>query len=95
MDEINVKIAALIAGGTTSAVGILKKLFPAWIAGKEEALAQLFPILFVVVAKLAGGFKNTEWVDAMLFAVGGGLGANVIHDKLVNPLMKGLKKEGA
>jgi hypothetical protein len=93
MDEISVKVAALIAGGTTSAVGILKKLFPTWITGKEEALSQLFPVIFIVIAKLAGGFKNTEWVDAMLFAVGGGIGANVIHDKLVNPLMKGLKKD--
>lgn len=93
MDEISLKVAALITGGTTAAVGILKKLFPKWVDGKEEALAQLFPVLFTVVAKLSGGFKHTEWVDALLFAVGGGLGANVIHDKLVNPLMKGLARK--
>jgi hypothetical protein len=93
MDQIDAKVFALITGGTTSAIGILKKLFPAWVDGKEEGLAQIFPIAFVIVAKLAHGFEKTDWVSALLFAVGGGLGAGIIHDKLTNPLMKGKGSE--
>lgn len=89
MDQIDAKVFALITAGTTSAVGILKKLFPQWVEGKEEGLAQAFPIAFVVIAKLCHAFHGTDWVTALLFAVGGGLGAGLIHDKLTNPLMKG------
>lgn len=85
MESIDAKIFTLITGGTTAAVGILKKLFPTWMSGKEEGFAQLLPIVFTVCAKLGGLFKGTEWVDAMLFAVGGGLLAGVAHDKIVNP----------
>lgn len=89
MDQIDAKVFALITAGTTAAIGILKKLFPLWIAGKEEGLAQAFPVLFVIVAKLLHAFQGTDWTTAMLMAVGGGLGAGLIHDKLTNPLMKG------
>lgn len=89
MDQIDAKIFALITAGTTTAIGILKKLFPVWVAGKEEGLAQVFPIVFVVVAKLSHAFQGTDWTSALLIAVGGGLGAGLIHDKLTNPLMKG------
>lgn len=95
MDHIDAKVFALITGGTTAAVGILKKLFPAWVNGKEEAIAAILPVLFVVVTKLCSGFKDTGWVDALAFAIGGGLLSGVAHDKLVNPVIKGLttKKE--
>jgi hypothetical protein len=89
MDQIDVKVLALITAGTTSVIGILKKLFPVWVEGKEEGLAQVFPILFVVVAKLAHAFQGTDWVSALMMAVGGGVGAGLIHDKIVNPLLKG------
>ena len=89
MDQIDAKVFALITAGTTSAVGILKKLFPAWVAGKEEGLAQAFPIAFVIIAKLAHAFQGTDWVSALLFAVGGGIGAGLVHDYLTNPVMKG------
>lgn len=89
MDQIDAKVFALITAGTTSAIGILKKLFPTWVAGKEEGLAQAFPILFVIAAKLAHAFEKTDWVSALLIAVGGGVGAGLIHDYLTNPLMKG------
>lgn len=93
MDQIDAKVFALITAGTTSAVGILKKLFPKWVDGKEEGLAQAFPIAFVVIAKLAHAFQGTDWVSALLFAVGGGIGAALVHDKIVNPLVKGKKKD--
>lgn len=89
MDQIDAKVFALITGGTTAAVGILKKLFPAWVKGKEEGLAQAFPIAFTIIAKAAGAFKETDWVTALLFAIGGGISAGLVHDYLTNPLVKG------
>lgn len=88
MDHVDAKIFALITGGTATAVGLLKKLFPKWVDGKEEALAQAFPIVFTVVAKLSGAFKGTGWDDALIFAIGGGLLSGLIHDKLINPFTK-------
>lgn len=90
MDQIDAKVFALITAGTTGAVGILKKLFPAFVGGKEEALAMVLPIMFTIVAKLAHAFTATSWVDALLFAVGGGIGAGLIHDYVVNPVVKGI-----
>lgn len=95
MDQIDGKVFALITGGTTAAVGILKKLFPEWVKGKEEGLAQAFPVVFVVIAKLSHAFQKTDWIEALMFAVGGGVGAGLVHDYLTNPLMKGKdQKEG-
>lgn len=90
MDQIDAKVFALITAGTTGAVGILKKLFPAWVDGKEEALAMIMPILFTIIAKLAHAFAGTSWVDALLFAAGGGVGAGILHDYVVNPVVKGV-----
>jgi hypothetical protein len=88
VDSIDAKIFGIIIGGTTLVVGILKKLFPKWVDGKEEVLAQVFPIIFTMIAKLAGGFKATGWDEALIFAIGAGLGAGVVHDKLINPFTK-------
>jgi hypothetical protein len=89
MDQVDAKVFALITAGTTAVIGIAKKLFPSWVSGKEEGLAQLLPVLFIISAKLLHAFQGTDWVSALLLASGGGLGAGLIHDKIVNPLMKG------
>ena len=89
MDKIDATVFALITACTTAAVGTLKKLFPDWVDGKEEGLAQAFPVAFVIIAKLAHAFPGTDWVTAIMMAVGGGVGAGLVHDKIVNPLMKG------
>lgn len=91
MDQIDAKVFALITLGVTTLVGTLKKLFPTWVDGKEEALATALPVLFVIVAKICHGFEKTGWVDALAWALGGALMAGVAHDKIVNPLMKGKK----
>jgi|SRR3990170_263540 len=82
MDHIDAKVFALITLGTAVAVSILKSFAKAVVDGKEEAWSQLLPIVFTVAAKSSGLFQATGWVDALLFAVGGGLGANIVHDKL-------------
>lgn len=89
MDHIDAKVLALITSGTVTAVGAIKKFFPAWTSGKEEALAAILPVLFVGVAKAFHAFQATSWVDALAWALGGGLAAGVAHDKFINPLMKG------
>ncbi len=93
MDAIDAKVFALITSGTVATVGFLKKLFPAWVSGKEEAIAAALPILFVIIAKVCHGFKDTGWIDALAFALGGGLMAGVAHDKFVDPVVKGLSKK--
>jgi hypothetical protein len=82
MEHIDAKVFALITLGTAVAVSILKAFMKRFVEGKEEAWSQLLPVIFTVGAKMGGLFKSTEWVDALLFAVGGGLGANIVHDKL-------------
>jgi len=91
MDQIDAKVFALIALGTTTAVGAIKKLFPVWTNGKEDGMAAILPFVFVMTVKALHGFKDTGWVDAIAWALGGGLVAGVAHDKFVNPLMRGKK----
>jgi len=91
MDQIDAKVFAMIALGVTTTIGAIKKFFPTWTKGKEEALAAVLPVAFILIAKAFHGFKDTGWVDAMAWALGGGLAAGVAHDKILNPLMKGKK----
>jgi len=97
MEHIDAKVFALITLGTAVAVSILKSFLKRFVDGKEEAWSQLLPIVFTVAAKCGGLFQSTSWVDALLFAVGGGLGANIIHDKLgsILKMVKGLLGGGA
>lgn len=88
MDSIDAKVFALIASGTLLAVAALKRGLPSWVTGKEEFLALILPVLFTVVAKVLGAFKATDWVDALVWAVGAALAAGVAHDKITNPVVK-------
>lgn len=88
MDIIDAKVFALIAGGTLFFVEFLKKLLPSKITPERATqIAAILPIVFTIGAKAAGLFHGTEWVDALLWALGGGVGAGVGHDKVWNPLM--------
>lgn len=88
MNQIDVMVFSLITLGVTTAVQVIKKLFPSWSSGKEEALAAALPVMFVITAKVLHGFKDTGWVEALFWALGGGLTAGVVHDKLLNPMIK-------
>lgn len=101
MNQIDIKVFTLITVGTTLVLQIVKKLMPKVIENREEAFAMILPILFTVVAKLMHAFTATPWVDALLWAAGGGVGAGVTHDYVMNPainMLKGLlgfgKKDG-
>lgn len=91
MESIDAKVFALIALGTLALVEILKGLFRGWVSGKEAALAMLFPILFVVIGKAAGWFTATDWVAALMWAVGSGVTSGVSHDKLLDPAKSTVK----
>lgn len=95
MDQIDAKVFSLISVGTMTVVGLIKKMFPVWTDKKEEALAVALPIAFTVLAKLLHAFQGTDWVNALLFATGGGLAAGVAHDYLLNPVIKSLAKPDA
>lgn len=95
MDSIDAKVFSLITAGTVAAVGILKRAIPKWVEGKEEFLAAVLPIVFTVAAKTMGAFMATEWVDALLFAIGAGLASGIAHDKILEPVIKYKEKKAA
>lgn len=86
MDQI--QILALVAAFTTAVVGAVKKAFPVWASGKEELLSIVVPIVVVPVLKLAHVVDLT-WANVVIVILFSAVGAGVIHDKLVNPLLAG------
>jgi hypothetical protein len=79
-----------LAALTTMLIGAGKKLFGEKLKGKEPLLAIGIPILLGVASKLAHiSFGSTDWVSHIVALALAGLGAGVIHDKVVNPLIKG------
>lgn len=86
---MDIKVFALITAVTTAVVGGVKKAFPVWTSGKEELLAVVLPVTFTIIAKISGLFHETSWVDALLVAVGSGVGSGLAHDYLVDPVIHG------
>lgn len=91
MNQIDAKVFTLITAGTLIVIQILKKALPKLIENREEVVALVLPILFTVIAKLSHAFAATGWVDALLWATGGGVGAGLAHDYVMNPAIKALK----
>ena len=88
MEAIDAKVFAAIAGITVALVGALKRGFPTWVKGKEDFLSIIFPLLFIIAAKASGQFAGTEWTDAIIWACAAGPASGLIHDKVVNPVIK-------
>lgn len=91
MNQIDSKVFALITAGTLVAIQILKKILPKIVENREEVIAMALPILFTVIAKFAHAFQATPWVDALLWSLGGGVGAGLAHDYVMNPAMAFVK----
>ncbi len=85
MESIDSKVFAAISLATLVFISIFKSLAPTFVKGKEMGLALLLPILFTVGAKCGGFFAATEWLDAIMWALGSGMASGVAHDKLLNP----------
>jgi hypothetical protein len=84
---------ALVAVFVTGAVGAIKKAFPGWMNGKEELLSLVFPIIIFPVLKTAHVIDAT-WATVVILILGGALGAGILHDKVVNPLMARKRQPG-
>ena len=86
MQAIDMKVFALITLATLVVVELAKTFLPKLVDGKEAKVALLLPILFTVGAKALGWFQGTEWVDALMWAFGGGATSGVAHDKVLDPI---------
>lgn len=93
MEGIDGKVFVLIAAATVAVTGAVKKGWPGWAKGKEDFLNIVFPLTFVVIAKIAGFFAETDWVDALVWAFVAGPTAGLIHDKVINPVISSKVKE--
>jgi len=87
MSQIDVRVFALITTATVFVVGVLKKLFPKLVDDKEEIWAVALPVIFVVIAKATKQFHGTDWVDALLWALGSGVLSGASHDYGVKPFL--------
>ena len=87
MNQIDMKVFAVITAATMFAVMVLKKIFPKAVDGKEEVWAVLLPVLFVVIAKAGKLFHGTEWVDALIWALGSGVLSGASHDYALKPFI--------
>lgn len=90
MEAMDGKVFGLIVLGTAFVLEVLKRLIPKLRANKDflSGLALLLPVVFTVIAKLTGQFADTGWVEALTWALGGGIGAGVTNDKILNPALK-------
>lgn len=80
-----------ISAAVVMLVGGLKKLFPAWIGGKEPHIALALSAALGVAAKLTipGAYEAVLWVPHLVALLAVAFGAKVGHDWIVNELVKG------
>lgn len=73
-------------------VGAIKKMFPAWTDKKEPLLALILALALGMGAKFlpgVGSFEKVHWLVHGLNLIFTALGAGLLHDKIVNPLLRG------
>lgn len=72
-------------------VGALKKLFPAWIDGKEPYLGLLLSYVLGIAAKLSipNAFTKVHWVVFLVTLLFVAVGAKLGHDHILNEIIKG------
>jgi hypothetical protein len=79
-------IAAVVA-----IIGVLKKLFPGWISGKEPHLGLGLSFMLGIAAKLfiPVAFKDVHWIVFLITLLFVAAGAKIGHDYFVNQLIAG------
>lgn len=84
-----------IAAVVVMMVGGAKKLWASWISGKEPHLSLALTLVLGVVSKvsISGAFAGIHWVTHIVALVGTAFTAKVIHDWLVNEVVKGEEKK--
>lgn len=72
-------------------VGALKKLFPAWIDGKEPVMGLALSYLLGIASKLTipGSFAKVNWIVFLVSLLFVAVGAKLGHDHLLNEIIKG------
>lgn len=72
-------------------IGGIKKLWPTWVVGKEPHIGLALSITLGVLAKVtvAGAFTGVQWVPHIVALIMSAFGAKLIHDHLVNEIVKG------
>jgi len=74
-----------VAAATTGLIGAAKNLFPKWVTGREPMLALVLGLGLTALSKTLGwGFAATGWLEMVIAGVGAGVGAGLIHDKVIN-----------
>jgi hypothetical protein len=83
-----------LSAAVVAVIGILKKLFPAWIDGKEPHIGLALSYILGISTKLfiTGCYKDVNWVIFLLSLLGVAAGAKFGHDHLLNEVIKGGKK---
>ena len=77
-------------------IGGMKKLFHAWIAGKEPHLGLSLSIILGIAMKLtvSGAFAGVHWVPHIVGLLFAAFGAKVGHDYLLNEIIKNKPEQG-
>lgn len=72
-------------------IGGLKKLFPAWINGKEAYLGLFLSYVLGIAAKLTipNAFMKVHWVVFLVSLLFVAVGAKLGHDHFLNEIIKG------
>lgn len=83
-----------LSAAVVAVIGILKKLVPAWITGKEPHIGLALSYVLGISTKLfvPGCYKDVNWVIFLLSLLGVAAGAKFAHDHLLNEIIKGGKK---
>jgi len=76
-------------------IGALKKLFPAWMDGKEPYLGLSLSYILGIAARLTipGAFSKVHWVVFLVSLLFVAVGAKLGHDHLLNEVIKGQDPE--
>jgi hypothetical protein len=84
-----------LSAAVVGVIGILKKLVPAWIVGKEPHIGLAMSYVLGISTKLfvPGCYRDVNWVIFLLSLLGVAAGAKFGHDHLLNQIIKG-KPEG-
>lgn len=80
-----------LSAAVVGVIGLLKMLFPDWVAGKEPHLGLAFSYILGISTKLfvPGMYKDVNWVIFALSLLGVAAGAKFGHDHLLNQIIKG------
>jgi hypothetical protein len=72
-------------------VGGVKKLWPKWVEGKEPTVSFALSLVLGIAAKLtmAGAYAGIQWLPHIVGLICASFGAKLIHDHLINDVIKG------